>query len=69
MIFDQIKQELKGWDIESVADAAGHHKSTLYFWLENKTKNPHINTLIDVAEVLGYEVKLVRQRVQLKLVA
>lgn len=68
-VFNDLKKELKRWDIDNVSDAAGYHRSTLYNWLNGKTKNPFIHTVIDVAKVIGFEVRLVRTRAHLKRVA
>ena len=43
-----------------VAEEAGVHWTTIYNWTHGATLNPHIGTLVKVAEVLGYEVALRR---------
>lgn len=53
--FETVLDELKEYDIPSVADAAGVHQSTLYNWLEGRYK-PHYTTLIKVARALDFDV-------------
>ena len=67
-LFTDLKAELEAWDPKSVAKAAGIATSTIYFWLSGKTKKPRLDTIIKVADVLGYNVVLVRKQAQLRLV-
>jgi transcriptional regulator with XRE-family HTH domain len=68
-IFEDLKSELEQYNIESVAAEAGCAPATLYFWLQGKTKLPRLATVIKVADVLGYDVALVRRAAKLRLVA
>ena len=67
-IFGHIKNELNGWEIKSVAQAADLHPITLNRWIDGKTLNPHIKGLIRVANAIGFDVKLIRRKAILKLV-
>ena len=58
-LFSDLKSELQGWNIESVADAAEVAPATIYFWLDGRTKYPLLRTVAKVAEVLGYDIELV----------
>lgn len=59
-IFEQLKDILRGWNIESVADAAGIAVSTQYNWLEGKVQKPRLDTICKVASVVGYELTLTK---------
>lgn len=45
-------------DLKEIAKEAEVSNQTLHNWLYGATMNPHINTLIKVANVLGYEIAL-----------
>jgi transcriptional regulator with XRE-family HTH domain len=57
-VFTEIKRELMQYDIESVSNVSGVHISTIYHWLEGRTKHPRIDTLTAVAESIGYMIVL-----------
>lgn len=59
-VFDELKAELRTWNIESVADKARVAPSTIYFWLDGTTWQPRLSTVVKVAQVIGYRVALVR---------
>jgi transcriptional regulator with XRE-family HTH domain len=73
-VFEQLKRKLQGYDMQSVADAAGVAVATLYHWQTGHVRAPQLRTLSAVAEVLGYEITLyhvdkpVRMRRNLSLV-
>ena len=68
-IFNQVKRELRNYDILDVAEQAGVHYTTLYHWLDGRTKTPHLRTFLKVAIVLGYEIQLARIQGQLRIAA
>ena len=58
-IFYDLLAELKGWNIESVAEIAEVSASTIYFWLEDK----HVGRLANVIKVgraIGLELQWVK---------
>jgi len=67
--FEELKDILKNYNLETVADVAGVHFTTLYNWLSGKTKNPHLRTFIKVAKAMGFEVMLRREQVSMRRVA
>lgn len=57
---DQITvflNQLKQYDPKSVANAAGLHNSTVYFWLNGKHK-PSYESITKVAPVIGLKLEL-----------
>lgn len=54
--FETIREELKQYNLKSVADCAGVSISTLYYWLERKGK-PRYTTLCKVSKVLGFSLQ------------
>ena len=68
-IFDQIRNEVAEYHVGSLAKEAGIAPATLYFWLEGRTKSPHLRTILKVAHVLGYDLELVKRKTQLRKVA
>ena len=68
-VFEDLKSELRGWDISSVARSADVAQATIYFWLEGRTKTPRIDTITKVADVIGFELALARKQVKLKMVS
>lgn len=68
-VFNRIKSELRTYDLDSVAYAAGCHVNTLYHWLDGTTQAPRLSTIVNVCRAIGYELTLTRAQVQLKLVA
>ena len=67
-VFEDLKAELAGWDVESVAAMCGVAPSTMYFWLAGKTKKPRIDTISKVADAIGFELQMARKQAQLRLV-
>ena len=57
-VFVELKDVLHGYNLESVADCAGVHLTTLYHWLEGRTHAPRISTLVKVADAVGYRIEL-----------
>lgn len=53
----------KQWaDLRELAEKAEVSAQTLWNWSYGATYNPQINTLVRVAEALGYEITLVRAK-------
>jgi len=68
-IFEDVKSELRKYNVESVAEIAQVASATLYFWLEGKTKKPRIDTITKVAEAMGMELRLEQTKIKhLKIV-
>ena len=61
-VFEEIKNLLHDYRLQTVANASGVYIATLYFWLDGTTKAPRIDTLTKVAEALGYEITLTMAR-------
>ncbi len=59
-VFEQIKDELKSYNIGWVSEAAGVVPSTLYFWLDGQTRYPRLSTIVKVAKTLGYRLELAK---------
>jgi len=70
-VFEDLKGALQEYNIESVAEVAECSPTTLYNWLSGFTTKPRIDTLVKVAEAVGYDVelKLVKSEVTAKLYA
>jgi DNA-binding phage protein len=51
-----------GFTLDALAEEAGVAPATLYFWLNNFTKRPRIDTVCKVAHALGFDVRLQRTR-------
>lgn len=47
-------------ELEHIADQAGCHKTTLYKWCHGETCFPRLDKVVNVAQVLGYELTLKR---------
>lgn len=60
-LFEDLKGILNGYCVESVAEASGVATSTLYFWLDGKTRKPRLDTIVKVADALGYQLQLVER--------
>lgn len=58
-VFDELKDILNGYNIQSVSDVSGVAVCTLYFWLDGTTRKPRLDTVIKVATALGYELRMV----------
>lgn len=55
--FNFIKNELRDYDLQSVADTAEVNVQTLEHWLDGKFC-PRYTNLVKVANVLGYGITL-----------
>lgn len=53
----------------AIAEQAEVHVMTLYWWCTGVTQSPRFNTVIRVAEALGYEIQLNRPKRHLKRVS
>jgi len=60
-IFQQIKSELKQYELKDVAEYAEVSVQTLRNWIDGKVENPHLRTITAVADALGYNVVLEKQ--------
>ena len=61
-VFEELKDHLRTYHIESVADAADVHYSTLYHWIEDVTVAPRISTMVKVANAIGFDIRLVMNK-------
>ena len=66
--FEKLKKELKGYNLEWVAEQAKVSPNTLYLWLSGVTKSPHFRTVVAVGRVLGYHFPMTKLK-KLRLVA
>ena len=60
-IFEELKDELQAWNIESVAECAGVSNACIWYWLEGKVKKPRLDTIMKVADAIGFDLKLVKR--------
>ena len=60
-IFEELKEELQDWNIESVAECAGVSNACIWYWLEGKVKKPRLDTIMRVADAIGFDLKLVKR--------
>lgn len=69
-IFVQICTLLKEWNIPSVASAAEVCPATIYNWMDGTTVTPRLDTIVKVAQAIGYELTLtpIDQKPQLRIV-
>lgn len=56
-------------DPVALAAEAGISPSTIRNWLNGRTLSPRLNTLLAVADALGYDLRLVRRRARLRRAA
>ena len=68
-VFEQVKDELSGYNILWVAEHADVAPCTLYNWLSGKTQKPRLDTVIRTAKVIGFDVRLIRAASKLRKVA
>ena len=61
-IFNQLKDILAEYNLESVAYTAGVSLSTLYYWLDGHTQKPRLDTICKVAAAIGYELTLAKKK-------
>ncbi len=64
--FEIVKDQLRFYDIKEVSDYSGVHTSTMYSWLEGKTKCPYLRTLIAVAEAIGLEISMKKVKANIR---
>ena len=57
-VFEDLKAQVRLYDVRSLAQSAGVAPSTLYFWLTGRTKRPHLPTVVSVARAVGYALVL-----------
>jgi DNA-binding phage protein len=57
-VFNQLKDVLSGYNLESVAESAGCAHGTLYNWMTGKTKSPRLCTIVKVAKAVGCRLTL-----------
>lgn len=60
-IFEQIKDVLYAMDVRWVADHSGVSKGCLYSWLDGTTQLPRLDTIVKVADCLGFDLELVKK--------
>jgi len=60
-LFEDLCNELYGYSVESVADSANVAPSTIYFWLDGTTKKPRLDTIVKVANAIGFDIQLVKR--------
>ena len=60
LIFVELKDILRDYCIASVSDACGVAEGTMYRWLDGVTRKPRLDTIVKVANALGYELRLHR---------
>lgn len=61
-LFNKVVTELKGKDLNWVADDAKVSLATLYYWLNGDTLLPYTRTLFRVATTLGFKVTMTKRR-------
>ena len=59
-LFLSVCIDLKYVCLVDVAEAAGCHPTTIRNWRDGKVIAPRVNTLMNVADVLGYNIKWTR---------
>lgn len=57
-LFIELCELLQGWNIISVANAAEVSPTTIYYWLDGTVNLPRLDTIVKVAEAIGYELVL-----------
>jgi DNA-binding phage protein len=57
-IFANLVSLIDQYDLASLAREAEVSHQTLWNWLYGTTYNPHINTMIKVANAVGYDIAL-----------
>lgn len=58
-IFEDVKGILQSYNVKSVSDLSGVAVPTIYSWLEGRVHKPRLDTIVKVADALGYELRLV----------
>lgn len=58
----RILQKYPDGAMKAIADKAGVHKMTLYWWKTGVTRAPRLSTFIPVAEAMGYDVTLQKRK-------
>lgn len=67
-IFEEIKEVLYSTNINWVSENSGVSQQCLYFWLDGTTQLPRLDTIVKVADCLGFDVQLVKREL-LRVVA
>lgn len=64
--FDILKDQLKYYSIEEVAEYSGVRSATIYMWLNGKTKTPYLRTFLAVANSIGlkFEMRKVKSNIK-----
>lgn len=61
--FQQLKNELKEYDLSEVSEISGVPYATIYAWLYRKSQNSlHFCNYVAVAEAIGFDVKITLTR-------
>ena len=68
-VFEKLITELTSYDLRSVASASGVSFSTLNNWVNYRVLAPQLRTFLPVAESIGFDLKLVKRKAHLELVA
>jgi DNA-binding phage protein len=61
-IFEELKEELHEYNILSVAEASGVTDACIHLWLSGQTKKPRLDTVVRVADAIGFDMRLVRRK-------
>ena len=64
-LFETIVVQLEkysNYQRELIAKQAGIHPMTIYWWVTGVTTSPRLSTIIPVAEVLGFDIVLKRNK-------
>tara|TARA_Y100001963_G_C6792407_1_gene456385 strand:+ start:8673 stop:8945 length:273 start_codon:yes stop_codon:yes gene_type:complete len=64
-LFETIVAQLEKYSNhqrELIAKQAGIHPMTIYWWVTGVTTSPRLSTIIPVAEVLGFDIVLKRNK-------
>jgi len=61
-IVSKVRDELKRYDVQSVAKIALVSPSTLYKWLDESTQKPRIDTLVRVTQAIGMRLDVKKQK-------
>ena len=61
--FDRIRDELRLYQLQLVADEADVNIQTLHNWL-NGTHKPRYTNLVKIAEVLGFTINIRARRIK-----
>ena len=59
-VIDEL-QEYTDYGKRDIAEQAGVHWTTLYYWIAGRTQKPRLDTVCRVARALGFDLSLVRR--------